>query len=72
MNRILTTPKEIDKNERVLYTGNHYISLPNISVKDASIKSINIVSLFNKALAQLDGEDYLFKPFFIMMGICLI
>lgn len=68
MNRILTTPKEIDKNERVLYTGNHYISLPNISVKDASIKSINIVSLFNKALAQLDGEDYLFKPFFYYDG----
>lgn len=68
MNRILTTPKEIDKNERVLYTGNHYISLPNISVKDASIKNINIVSLFNKALAQLDGEDYLFKPFFYYDG----
>ncbi|EGD50131.1 hypothetical protein TheetDRAFT_3058 [Thermoanaerobacter ethanolicus JW 200] len=38
MNKIITRPHEIDKNVRVLYAGNHYISLPEIDVEKASIK----------------------------------
>jgi len=47
MNKIITRPSKIDKNVRVLYAGNHYISLPDIDINDASIKSINIISLSN-------------------------
>ncbi|SKA77467.1 Meiotically up-regulated gene 157 (Mug157) protein [Caloramator quimbayensis] len=64
MKKILTTPKEIDRNERVLYAGNHYISIPEINVCDASIKSVNIVSLFNKALTEIYDDEYVFKPEF--------
>lgn len=66
--KILTTPQEIDKNERVFYTGNHYISLPEISVADASVKSLNIISTKNKGLIQLKGEKALFKPVFYRNG----
>ncbi|HYE81583.1 MAG TPA: glycoside hydrolase family 125 protein [Clostridia bacterium] len=68
MNRILTTPKEIEKNERVLYGGNHYISLPEISTADASVKSMNILSLANKGLVEIKGEETLFRPEFYKDG----
>ena len=57
MKRILTVPEEIYKNERVLYAGNHYISLPEINSKDASIKSLNIISMSNKGLVQVAAGD---------------
>ena len=61
MNKILTRPKELNENPRVLYTGNHYISLPEINNADASITSLNIVSLSNKGLVELRSLDKLFK-----------
>ncbi|EMT39857.1 hypothetical protein TthWC1_0561 [Thermoanaerobacter thermohydrosulfuricus WC1] len=68
MNKIITRPHEIDKNVRVLYAGNHYISLPEIDVEKASIKNLNIVSLSNKGLVELSGEEALFKPVFYKKG----
>jgi len=64
MNKILTTPKEIEMNERVLYAGNHYISLPEISTKDASVRSMNILTMSNKGLVEIKGMEALFKPEF--------
>ncbi|HYF81629.1 MAG TPA: glycoside hydrolase family 125 protein [Clostridia bacterium] len=64
MNKIMTTPKEIEINERVLYAGNHYISLPEISTYDASVRSMNILTLSNKGLMEVKGEETLFKPEF--------
>lgn len=64
MNKILTTPKEIETNERVLYAGNHYISLPEINTNDASIRSMNILTLSNKGLIEVKGEETLFKSEF--------
>lgn len=65
MNKILTVPEKIEKNRQVLYAGNHYISIPEISVKDASVKSLNIISLSNKGLVEISGEDaFLFPKFF--------
>ncbi|MGB9808856.1 MAG: metal-independent alpha-mannosidase, partial [Caldanaerobacter sp.] len=63
MEKIITRPKEIDKNERVFYSGNHYVSLPEI-YEDGSIKSLNIISLSNKGLVELSGEKALFEPRF--------
>ncbi|MGI5997998.1 MAG: glycoside hydrolase family 125 protein [Lutispora sp.] len=60
MKKILTVPKEIYKNERILYAGNHYISLPEINSKDASIKSLNIISMSNKGLVQVAAGDKAF------------
>lgn len=57
MNKILTVPKEIHNDSRVLYAGNHYISIPAISSADASIRSFNIISMFNKGLVELAGEE---------------
>jgi len=68
MNKILTTPKEIEKSERVLYAGNHYISLPEISAFDAAVISMNILSLFNKGLVEIRGGETLFKPEFFKDG----
>lgn len=68
MNKILTTPEEIEKSERVLYAGNHYISLPEISVIDASVISMNILSLSNKGLVEVRGCEALFKPEFYKNG----
>ncbi|MGE5631195.1 MAG: hypothetical protein ACM3TR_08885 [Caulobacteraceae bacterium] len=68
MNRILTTPKKIEQNKRVLYTGNHCISLPEIDIADASVKGMNVVSLFNKGLVDLRGEQALFRPEFHRNG----
>ncbi len=68
MSKILTTPKEIDKNERVLYAGNHYISLPEIDPYDASVRSMNILTLSNKGLIEVKGEETLFRPEFYMDG----
>ena len=39
MNKILTAPKEIEDNERVLYADNHYISMPEISTSDAPFQT---------------------------------
>lgn len=72
MNKILTTPKELENNQRVLYAGNHYISMPEISSGDASVRSMNIVSLSNKGLAELKGEDALFRPEFHKDGKLLV
>lgn len=68
MQKIVTRPKEIEQNVRVLYTGNHYISLPEIHNANASIMSLNIISLFNKGLIELAGNDVLFKPKFFKNG----
>lgn len=68
MNRIITRPKEIVKNEQVLYTGNHYLSVPIIDCQNGAIKNINVVSLSNKALIELKGEQNLFKPHFYKEG----
>lgn len=68
MNRILTAPKEIEINERVLYAGNHYISMPEISTNDAAVRSMNILSLSNKGLVEASGEDALFRPEFYKAG----
>ena len=68
MQKILTIPKEIDQNMKVLYTGNHYISLPEINVQDAATKSLNIISTTNKGLVELKGEKHLFQPHFFRNG----
>lgn len=68
MNRILTASKEIVGNERVLYAGNHYISLPEIGAVDAAVRSLNILSLSNKGLIEIKGEKTLFRPDFYKDG----
>jgi hypothetical protein len=68
MNRIITRPEEIVKNERVLYAGNHYLSVPIIDCQNGAIKNINVVSLSNKALVELKGETNLFTPHFYKEG----
>lgn len=64
LTKIITRPKELEWNEEVLYAGNHYISLPEIRCQDGSIKHLNFVSLSNKALVELEGEQALFVPAF--------
>src|SRR5690554_562993 len=66
--KILTTPRELKENRRVFYTGNHYISLPEISDEDASVQSLNIVSTRQKGLIQLKGDKALFRPTFFRNG----
>ena len=68
INRIITRPKKIVKNEQVLYRGNHYLSVPIIDCQNGAIKNINVVSLSNKALVELKGEQNLFKPHFYKEG----
>jgi len=68
MNKIITRPEEIVKNERVLYAGNHYLSVPIIDCQNGAIKNINVVSLSNKALVELKGEVNLFTPHFYQEG----
>jgi len=68
MNKIITRPEEIIENERVLYAGNHYLSVPIIDCQNGAIKNINVVSLSNKALVELKGEQNLFKPHFYQEG----
>ncbi|MEA2087113.1 MAG: metal-independent alpha-mannosidase, partial [Candidatus Caldatribacteriota bacterium] len=65
---ILTRPEEIVNNERVLYAGNHYLSVPIIDCQNGAIKNINVVSLSNKALIELKGEANLFTPHFYQKG----
>jgi len=65
---ILTRPEEIVKNEQVLYAGNHYLSVPIIDCQNGAIKNINVVSLSNKALVELQGEANLFTPHFYQEG----
>ncbi len=67
-NRILTIPIELDKNEQILYAGNHYLSLPIINPKNGTIKNINVVSYSNKALIELQGAEYLLRPRFFKKG----
>jgi len=64
MNSIITKPTEIETNEQVLYTGNHYVSIPEIDPYGGTIRSCNVISLSNKALISLEGEEYLFQPVF--------
>ena len=68
MNRIITRPEEIVKNKQVLYSGNHYLSVPVIDCQSGAIRNINVVSLFNKALIELKGETNLFTPHFYQEG----
>ena len=68
MNRIVTRPKEIVKNEHVLYAGNHYLSVPIIDCQNGAIKNINVASLSNKALVELKGKQNLFKLHFYQEG----
>jgi len=68
MNKIITRPKEIEKNDKVLYAGNHFISIPMIDCRNGAIKNINVVSLSNKALVELKGEQNLFEPHFFKEG----
>ena len=68
MNRIITRPEEIVKNEQVLYAGNHYLSVTIIDCQNGAIKNINVVSLSNKALVELKGEANLFTPHFYKEG----
>lgn len=68
MNKIITKPEEIIKNEQVLYAGNHYLSVPIIDCQNGAIKNINIASLSNKALVELKGEPNLFTPYFYQEG----
>jgi len=68
MNKIITRPEEIGKNERVLYAGNHYLSVPIIDCQNGAIKNINVASLSNKALVELKGEPNLFTPHFHQEG----
>ena len=68
MNKIITRPEEIIKNEQVLYSGNHYLSVPIIDCQNGAIKNINVVSLSNKALVELKGEPNLFMPHFYQEG----
>ena len=68
MNKIITRPEEIVKNEQVLYAGNHYLSVPIIDCQSGAIKNINVVSLSNKALVELKGEANLFTPHFYKEG----
>ena len=68
MNKIITRPKEIVKNERILYAGNHYLSIPIINCRNGAINSINVVSLSKKALVELKGEANLFTPHFYREG----
>ena len=68
MNKIIARPEEIVKNERVLYAGNHYLSVPIIDCQNGAIKNINVVSLSNKALVELKGKPNLFIPHFYKEG----
>ncbi len=68
MNKIFTRPEEIVKNERVLYAGNHYLSVPIIDCQNGAIKNINVASLSNKALLELKGKLNLFTPHFYQEG----
>ena len=42
--------------------------MSEINIEDASIKNLNIVSLSNKGLVELSGEEALFKPVFYKKG----
>ena len=68
MKKIISKPSVMDENEQVLYTGNHYISLPVIRTGDGAIQNMNFISLSNKALIEIEGEDSLFRPLFIKDG----
>lgn len=72
MKKILTTPKMIADNVHVFYTGNHYISLPEIDARKASIYSLNIISTRNKGLVELRGNEALFQPEFYRDGERLV
>lgn len=58
MNKIITRPGELSENPRVLYAGNHYLSLPEID-PEGGIHSLNVISLANKGLIELRGSNRL-------------
>lgn len=68
MTKIITKPKEIVKNEKVLYAGNHYLSIPIIDCQNGAVQNINVVTLSRKALIELKGEPNLFTPHFFQEG----
>ncbi|MEA1940176.1 MAG: glycoside hydrolase family 125 protein [Candidatus Caldatribacteriota bacterium] len=68
MDRIITRPKEIVKNKQFLYAGNHFISIPVIDCQNGSIQNMNVVSLSNKSLVELKGEQDLLRPHFFKDG----
>lgn len=68
MKRILTVPTELSHNPRVLYTGNHYLSLPEIDPEDAAVQSLNLISLAHKGLVEVRGEEGVFRPSFWQGG----
>ncbi len=67
MNKIITKPEEIIKNKQVLYTGNHYLSVPIIDCQNGAINNINIVvyTTINNFLAII------FKAFKIKMAMSI-
>jgi len=68
MTKIITKPKEIVKNEQVLYAGNHYLSIPIIDCQNGAIQNINVATLSRKALIELKGEPNLLTPLFFQEG----
>jgi hypothetical protein len=54
------------KPDDVLPTGNEWISLPDISALDGSLKSFNVISMRDRGLLQVSGEDNspVLQPYF--------
>ncbi|GAB4114292.1 MAG: hypothetical protein Kow00103_07780 [Candidatus Caldatribacteriota bacterium] len=67
-NQIFTRPRELEKNDPILYAGNHYLSVPIINPQNGTIKNINVVSFSNKALIELQGAEYILQPRFFKHG----
>jgi len=57
MNKIFTRLKEIVKNDRVLYVGNHYLSIPIIDCRNGAIKNINNLHMDYGLLAESFDKD---------------
>ncbi|MEW6624445.1 MAG: metal-independent alpha-mannosidase [Bacillota bacterium] len=71
-NRIMTIPREINENQVVLSTGNHYLALPEVDVQSGSIKNLNVTSKKDKGLLEISGDNYLIKPVFFQGGKMLL
>jgi hypothetical protein len=54
------------KPDDVLPTGNEWISLPDISALDGSLKSFNVISMRDRGLLQVSGENSfpILQPYF--------
>ncbi|WP_353892302.1 glycoside hydrolase family 125 protein [Proteinivorax hydrogeniformans] len=63
-NKIITKPNELVENVKVLYTGNHFISVPIIDCETGGVKNFNVMSGFNKALVEVEGKQNLLCPEF--------